>query len=85
MERENVSLTKTDIQGALQPLLDEIKIVKEKVMPTDKMKQIVTTTVEKGISDKLELQTNKWSHVLQENRDQTSQAITANNTRVITV
>ena len=83
VERENVTLTKTDIQGALQPLLDEIKIVKEKVMPTDKMKQIVTTTVEKGISDKLELQTNKWSHVLQENRDQTSQAITENNTRVI--
>ena len=58
VERENVNLTKTDIQGALQPLLEEIKIVKEKVMPTDKMKQIVTTTVEKGISDKLELQTN---------------------------
>ena len=87
VEREIVSLTKADIEGVLQPLMEEIKSVKAKVMPKDKMKEIVSNTVEKGLSEKLEHQTNTWNNVLQENREQTSQAITdtisRNNTRVI--
>ena len=87
--QQNVSKTdiETVVQSQTNKIIKEIKSVKAAVITKDNLKELVAATLKNELDKNLDEQSNKWSNVLQDNREETSrvisQTINENNSRVI--